>query len=297
VDSSRSKHRGDETKASREPKPPSELGVFLKSLRQRLDPNVRDLGSYARLPGRRGRRVTQEELAEAIGVNREWYAMLECGAATRVSTSLLGRLADALMVTPEERARLFQAGVPEFARAQLREDSIEILEAFSGLRVLSKRLWTATSIEDVLTTSREHMAGWFDSALFVRSSLRHGAGVWESRAADRKRTRNTALKDIREVSELLESSASSDALWFYPRLSNAGEVGTPDLYPLPLQRERLELYARRRLPAFTFAKARVRSRTGLIGGFCIAHRSGHSYSAFDHAVFGAFADLTSWALS
>jgi len=57
--------------------------------------------------------VTQEELAEAIGVSRVWYQMLESNAKIRASTALLDRLARTLMVTPQEHAELFQLAIPE----------------------------------------------------------------------------------------------------------------------------------------------------------------------------------------
>jgi transcriptional regulator with XRE-family HTH domain len=57
--------------------------------------------------------VTQEELAECIGVSRVWYAMLESRTTVRTSSALLDRLAAALMVTPEERTALFDLAFPE----------------------------------------------------------------------------------------------------------------------------------------------------------------------------------------
>jgi transcriptional regulator with XRE-family HTH domain len=117
-------------------KPCAELALFLKFLRLRIDRDVRVLGPYARLPSRRGKLVSQEELAEAAGVTREWYSRLEGGATTRTSLGLIDRLADVLMVTPEERATLFRLAVPEFGRVHLRDDSIAALEAFSRLRSL-----------------------------------------------------------------------------------------------------------------------------------------------------------------
>jgi transcriptional regulator with XRE-family HTH domain len=276
----------------------SELALFLKFLRQSVDPDVRNLGAHARLPSRLGKRVTQEELAEAIGVSREWYGMLESAATTRTSTGLLERLADALMVTPQQRAKLFQLAVPELGRARLRDDSIAVLEGFSRVRSLSKRLWTATSVEDVLTTASEQIADWFDSAVLVHTSHRRKSGLWESRGVDDKQDRNNASKVIREMEdEVLSTPEAIDALNLYPRLVNAGDIGTPELQPLPVQREVLKLYARRRMAGFTFVKARVRSRTGLIAGFCISHELGHSYSGADRAVLGAFAELASLALS
>ena len=92
---------------------PAELHAFLKSLRSRIQPEAEALGPHKRLPSRVGRRVTQEEIAEHVGVTREWYSMLESGTTIRTSVSLLGRLATALMTTPAERTALFSLGLPE----------------------------------------------------------------------------------------------------------------------------------------------------------------------------------------
>jgi transcriptional regulator with XRE-family HTH domain len=278
--------------------PRSELALFLKFLRQRVDPDVRSLGPYPRLPCRLGKRVTQQELAEAIGVSREWYAMLESAAATGASPGLLKRVADAVTVTPEERARLFQLGLPENWRVRLRDDSTAALEAFSRLRSFARRLWTATSIEDVLATASEQIADWFDNPVLVHTSRRCECGLWESQPLDDKQDQNKLSKVIRELQDhVLRTSQEIDALNLYPQLANAGDVGTPDFQPLPLQREVLKAYARRRLTGFTFLKSRVRSRTGLISSFSIFHELGHSYSPSDHAALGAFADFASLALS
>jgi len=275
----------------------SDLALFLKFLRQRVDPDVRVLGPNARRPARLGKRVTQEELAEAIGVSREWYAQLETAAATRASPGLLERIADALMVAPEERAILFQLGVPEKWRVNLRDDSIAVLEAFSRLRSLAKRLWAATSIEDVLTTASEQIADWFDGALLVSSTRRRESGLWECQEPVDKPSRNDAMKVIRNVKDLLPKPELHAALHLYPQLPNAGDVGTPDLWPLPLQREIRKAYARSGVAGHAWLQARVRSRTGFIGGVYISHEFGHSYSTVDRAVIGAFAELTSLALS
>ena len=141
------------------PGPRSELGVLLRFLRKRVDPDALSLGPHVRLRARIGKRVTQEELAEAVGVSREWYAVLESAASpTRTSPGLLDRLASALMATPEERARLFELAVSEVGRSGLRNDSLAVLEAFSRLRALSKRLWAVTSVEEALTMASEHIA-------------------------------------------------------------------------------------------------------------------------------------------
>ncbi|MGB8265546.1 MAG: helix-turn-helix domain-containing protein [Candidatus Velthaea sp.] len=91
------------------------LRTFLRNLRQRIDPQCQALGPYARLPARRGKPVTQEEVAEAIGVSRVWYSMLESSAKIRASAALLDRLSRTLMLNPEERAELFRLAIPELA--------------------------------------------------------------------------------------------------------------------------------------------------------------------------------------
>jgi transcriptional regulator with XRE-family HTH domain len=88
------------------------MSSLLKGLRRRLDPSVPRVGEHERLSTRRGRAVSQEELAEAIGVSRGWYASLERGTM-RPSIPLLRRLAAALGATPDERVKLPLAAIPE----------------------------------------------------------------------------------------------------------------------------------------------------------------------------------------
>jgi transcriptional regulator with XRE-family HTH domain len=278
-------------------KPRSELALFLNALRRRIDRDVRALGPYVRLPGRVGKRVTQEEIAEAIGVCREWYAVLESAGQARASTRLLDRLADALMVAPAERARLFQLALPELGRTHLRDDSTASLEAFTRLRSLIKPLWAATSVDDVLTTATERIADCFEGAFLVHTARRQRPGVWESQPLDDAQDLNDASDLLREMNALSLTSETIDAAYLYPQLVNAGDVGTEDLHPLPLQHEVQKVVARSRLPTFSFLKGRVRSRSGLIAGISIWHESGHAYSASDRAVLGAVAELTSLALS
>jgi Helix-turn-helix domain len=93
--------------------PSSRLRPLLRHFRVRIDPKERALGSHPRLPWRRGKPVTQEELAECVGVSRNWYGMLESEKPPRVSFVLLDRLATILMLSPSERAALFALAVPE----------------------------------------------------------------------------------------------------------------------------------------------------------------------------------------
>ena len=75
---------------------PAPLGGLLKRCRARLEPESRSFGPHLRLPIRVGKAVSQEELAEALGISRQWYVRLESDRRTGVSPSLLARIADAL---------------------------------------------------------------------------------------------------------------------------------------------------------------------------------------------------------
>jgi DNA-binding XRE family transcriptional regulator len=94
----------------------SGLASFLKMRRQRIPPDAVALGSWERLPVRRGRPVSQEEIAEAVGISRNWYRRLESGDPPRASTKLLNRIAEAFGFTPEERTNLFVLAIPELAQ-------------------------------------------------------------------------------------------------------------------------------------------------------------------------------------
>jgi DNA-binding XRE family transcriptional regulator len=88
------------------------ISCLLRELRLRVDPHARMLGAHERPNTRRGRRVSQEELAEAIGVSRCWYGLLESGAPAQPSVSLLNRLASALNASDNERVTLFSLAIP-----------------------------------------------------------------------------------------------------------------------------------------------------------------------------------------
>jgi hypothetical protein len=93
--------------------PSSRLKELLRQFRRRIDPYEQALGPQARPPSRRGKPVTQEEIAECIGVSRAWYCMLESDKPARASTFLLDRLASILMLSAAERATLFALALPE----------------------------------------------------------------------------------------------------------------------------------------------------------------------------------------
>lgn len=82
-----------------------ELAAFLRTRRERLDPD--DFG----LPPRRGARRTsglrREEVAELAGVSVDYIVRLEQARGLRPSANVLEALAQALRLTTDERAYLF----------------------------------------------------------------------------------------------------------------------------------------------------------------------------------------------
>jgi DNA-binding XRE family transcriptional regulator len=88
-----------------------EISFLIKRLRGRLDPSTEMLGDHQRLLSRRGKTVSQEEVAEAIGVSRGWFACLESGSK-RPSVRIIARLATALNTSADERADLLELGIP-----------------------------------------------------------------------------------------------------------------------------------------------------------------------------------------
>jgi DNA-binding XRE family transcriptional regulator len=94
------------------------VSILLKHARLRIPPNSRSIGGFERVASRIGKQVSQEELAEAIGVTRSWYGCLEASQPGRASLKLLVRICHALML--DERESLALIGL---CFAELRERS------------------------------------------------------------------------------------------------------------------------------------------------------------------------------
>ena len=155
----------------------ADLRSFLKRLRKRVDPGTGKLGAYKRLSQKVGRAVSQEELAEAIGVSRGWYALLESGASVQPSVTLLNRLADALGADPDERRILFRLAIPALDHG-LAHESGATLASLSLLRATSSRLRSANSDDEAVAIAAECAANWFDDALLIVSAIRSETGSW-----------------------------------------------------------------------------------------------------------------------
>jgi transcriptional regulator with XRE-family HTH domain len=90
------------------------LAAFLLQRRQSVDPRATRVGTYQRRENRIGRPFTQEEVAEALDVSRQWYAALEMGSSIRPSAALLERIAFLFELADDERVMLFRLAIREF---------------------------------------------------------------------------------------------------------------------------------------------------------------------------------------
>jgi peroxiredoxin/DNA-binding XRE family transcriptional regulator len=106
-----------------------DFGDFLRRCRQEIPVETKALGTFVRLPNRVGKAVSQEELAEAIGVSRSWYGLLETGRPVQPSVALLDRISDVLMLHERMRSALFELGLPAFWRRAVELGRRAVLEA------------------------------------------------------------------------------------------------------------------------------------------------------------------------
>lgn len=119
------------------------LGAFIRSHREHLPTPVKSIGRR-RTPGWR-----REELADAAGVSVTWLTWLEQGREVQASVGTLMRLAQALSLSPAERASLFDlAGKrdPEQEAEELADVLPQLLQLpvlFNGPAYLIDRVWTA----------------------------------------------------------------------------------------------------------------------------------------------------------
>ena len=88
----------------------------LRRWRLGIPVETRALGNFVRLPNRIGKIVSQEEFAEAIGVSRCWYGLLEVGRV-RPSIGLMERICDALMLDEPQRLQLVELAFPALSQS------------------------------------------------------------------------------------------------------------------------------------------------------------------------------------
>jgi transcriptional regulator with XRE-family HTH domain len=274
------------------------LGGFLRWCRARIAPESASLGAFLRLPMHIGKTVTQEEVAEAAGISRQWYARLEGDRPMRVSATVLRRIADALMMDSAERAAVFRLALPELRSASLTDRSTAVINAFGALRHFTRRLWAASTEAEALTLVREHALMQLAPDVMV-TRTRVGEGRWESAT-----TGNADDADRAKVSQAVFrerwGAAIIDDLHCYPFMAEPGELMTrsehearfPDL--VAKRRAVLDALAWRDI---SFAMANVRSQRGFVARILALHHAPHAFSKPERAQLSTLGELTSLALS
>jgi transcriptional regulator with XRE-family HTH domain len=274
------------------------LGRFLRRCRTRIAGERTSLGNYLRLPSRVGKTVSQEEVAEAVGISRQWYATLESDRAVSPSAAVLGRIADALMMGPTERSTLFRLALPDLRLGSPTSTSRAILDAFGSLRRLMRRLWAATSEGEALTLIREQALTQLPADAIV-TRRRAGEGLWDHAATGDHDADERAVQCITLISQRWGPATVDDA-HCYTLFGRPGEVVT-----------RSERDARRPILAArihdamdflewanaTWAMSSVQTKHGFVARLMAIHNACHEFSESERAMLGALADLTSVALS
>src|SRR5262249_13071207 len=139
------------------------LGEFLRAHRARLSPAGLGLstGQRRRTPGLR-----REEVAQRCGLSVTWYTWLEQGRDVAASPQALASVAQALQLTPAERAYLFQIAGRIDPASPLADDAMDVpptladaLASISGPAYVLDRLWNARACNDA---ARRLFVGWLD---------------------------------------------------------------------------------------------------------------------------------------
>jgi len=278
--------------------PRDEMRSFLKDLRRRIDPAIVMLGEYERLTSRRGKAVSQEELAEAVGVSRGWYGLLESGAPIRPSVAMLNRLASALNATPQERKTLIELAIPAL-QSSFPDPAKESFESISFVRAALHRLRAASSEDETVVAAAQHLATWFTDAALIVPAKRIDAGCWKWWIAVDRGPGAKWSQCLAAINNLA-TPQQFDEFWTCPKSGSPGEIVDHSAltgFTPELRRVTFKAYKQHNIDVTSFLRARITARSGMIGCIQVSHRTGRSYSDLDRAVLAAVADLTSLALS
>lgn len=208
-----------------------ELGRFLKSRRDRLDP--RDLGLSdsvrRRVPGLR-----RDEIATLAGASVDYYGQLEQGRGAQPSEQMLAALARALRLTADERNHLYHlAGRPVPAvgstNAHVHPGMLDLLDRLTTTPAQIMSDLSATLVQNRLAVALlgrpRHTRGirasfvheWFTDPgarrLYHPDEHRHQSEVFvaDVRAAGARRGHDSAVREL--VDTLRRTSGEFAELW------------------------------------------------------------------------------------
>jgi transcriptional regulator with XRE-family HTH domain len=274
------------------------LGEFIKSCRLRVDRGSLSLGMCPRLPSRVGKAATQEEVAEAAGISRVWYAMIEGNRHVSVSARVLQRIAEVLMLDAIERDALLRLALPEVRTVAMSERALGALHAFASVRRLCQRLWTATTESEALKCAREHVATEIapDASLSFEKTPR-GNWIVESTTDDDGDDRvHEAIIRIQQSC----GDASVDDLHCYTIMTQPGElISNSDrdaLFPETVARAG-RILDEVKLSGTSFTMAHVPLQGGIMVRLSALYNASHHFSELERVQLSTIAELTSLAMS
>jgi transcriptional regulator with XRE-family HTH domain len=279
------------------------LAEFLRERRCRINPETMQLGWYHRTARRIGKSVSQEELAEAAGITRIWYAQLESRARTRPSTKLLDRLADVLMLDEAARATLFRLVIPSLTQAGLQAGKAAAIDTFDWTRRCTQRLWSATSEREALDIAAEEAYSRFRRAgLIVAYVPRDEDGRWSR--TDFLGRRQDVARGIACLAEYapIVGTYGMDDFRCYPDVVQPGETFVREplfdsLAAMGVGEEAMKVILAHGLDTWCYLHARIRSRHDFIAGIALLAPTKYAFSEEDHAIMSALTTLVSLAAS
>ncbi|HTB44405.1 MAG TPA: helix-turn-helix transcriptional regulator [Acetobacteraceae bacterium] len=175
---------------TRSPAQRRELGDFVRTQRERLDPAALGLAAGAR---RRTPGLRREEVALLCGLSTTWYTWIEQGRDVSVSPLALARMAATLRLGQAERAYLFElAGKRDPDQGGSEADDVPpgvlaCVEAIAQPAYVLDRFWTVRC----WNTAAAHLfTGWLDQPgernllrfVFLVPAARLLIRDWETRA-------------------------------------------------------------------------------------------------------------------
>jgi transcriptional regulator with XRE-family HTH domain len=280
------------------------LSALLRAGRRRLHPSITTLGAVERLPRNVGKPITQEELAEAVGVSRVWYALLERGVRSDVSLRLLARLADVLILDNDERSALIAAAMPDASRPTMSDDSSAMLDAFSWMRSATKRLWSATTEIEALALATESIAERLGDAALIHNRFRDERGRWQFPLVVAEPAVTAHIMEFIACLSATLGPKGMDQLHGFPRFFQAGEIYThtdadtdadEPWLSRRMREKRAPMLRTHGFGSWSFLHGRVYSRRDWTAGLIVAGPE-RTYRDEEKAALSALTELTSLAL-
>ena len=274
------------------------LGALVKRCRLRIETECPLLGHFKRLPARIGKPVSQEEVAEAVGITRQWYGRIESDSKTRISPSVLTRIADSLMMDSDERAALFEMAVPEIRANSFTQHAQDLLSGLGALHRLTQRLWAASSEVEALELVREFAVAEF-AADVILTRARTKLHRWDINGTG-KRYDSDLFKSAQAAVVERWGNRAIDDLMCVDAMTRPGETWTMSERDARFP----ELPRKRRIALqvlgwtnVSSAMASIRSQSGFVARLSIVHTSRRTYTDVELERLSTIAELASFALS